>query len=256
MFLAEASIQLVPDGTLLLHMLFIAVMVFVLNRTLLKPINQILAEREKQIGGRLSEAQRLSAEAEEKKKNYQAKLREARADGYRLLEKERAAGLKERDEKVRQHREELSQAVAKERESIQKQQEQVRAELEAQADSIGVVVSSQILSRRIQRLDITLAMYYILAAVELRAWMNYPGLEFWKSFNLFVFVAVIIHILRRKISEPLAARRDAIKQELVDAQERRERALAQVAEADTLLGRLDADIQSVHQQAQEEAQSE
>ena len=149
MFLAEASIQLVPDGTLLLHMLFIAVMVFVLNRTLLKPINQILAEREKQIGGRLSEAQRLSAEAEEKKKNYQAKLREARADGYRLLEKERAAGLKEKDEKVRQHREELSQAVAKERESIQKHQEQVRAELEAQADSIGVLISSQILRRRI-----------------------------------------------------------------------------------------------------------
>jgi len=99
-------------------------------------------------------------------------------------------------------------------------------------------------------------MYYILAAVELPAWMNYPGLEFWKFFNLFVFVAVMIYILRRKISEALAARRDAIKQELVDAQERRERALAQVAEADTLLGRLDADIQSVHQQAQEEAQSE
>src|SRR5687767_754799 len=89
-------------------------------------------------------------------------------------------------------------------------------------------------------------MYYILAAIELPAWMNYPGLEFWKFFNLFVFVAVMIYILRRKISEALAARRDAIKQELVDAQERRERALAQV----------DADIQSVHQQAQEEAQSE
>ena len=41
MFLAEASIQLVPDGTLLLHLLMVAVMVFILNRTLLKPINQI-----------------------------------------------------------------------------------------------------------------------------------------------------------------------------------------------------------------------
>ena len=77
MFLAEASIQLVPDGTLLLHVLFIAVMVFVLNRTLLKPINQILAEREKQIGGRLSEAESLTAEADEKMRNYQSALREA-----------------------------------------------------------------------------------------------------------------------------------------------------------------------------------
>ena len=86
--------------------------------------------------------------------------------------------------------------------------------------------------------------------------MNYPGLEAWKFFNLFVFVGVMIYILRRKISEALAVRRDAIKQELVDAQQRRERALAQVAEADTLLNRLDADIQSVHKNSQQEAQSE
>ncbi len=148
MFLAEASIQLVPDGTLLLHLVVIFLMVFVLNRTLLKPINRILAEREKQIGGRLSEAQMLSAEAEEKMRNYQSALRDARTDGYRLLEKERAAGLKEKDEKVRQHREQLSQKVAKELDSIQKQQEKVRAELETQADSMGVLISSQILRRR------------------------------------------------------------------------------------------------------------
>ena len=86
--------------------------------------------------------------------------------------------------------------------------------------------------------------------------MNYPGLEAWKFFNLFVFVGVMIYILRRRISEALAARRDAIKQELVDAQQRRDRALAKVAEADTLLNRLDADIQSVHKNSQQEAQSE
>jgi F-type H+-transporting ATPase subunit b len=148
MFLAEASIQLVPDGTLLLHLLFIAVMVFVLNRTLLKPINKILADREQEIGGRLNEAQRLSADAEEKLRQYQSALREARADGYRLLEKERAAGLKEKDQKVQQHREALSRRVAQELDSIQQQQEKVRNELEAQADSMGVLISSQILRRR------------------------------------------------------------------------------------------------------------
>jgi F0F1-type ATP synthase membrane subunit b/b' len=70
MFLAETSIQLVPDGTLLLHLLMVAVMVFVLNRTLLKPINRILSEREKQITGRLKEAEALSAESEEKRHRY------------------------------------------------------------------------------------------------------------------------------------------------------------------------------------------
>ena len=147
MFLAETSIQLVPDGTLLLHLLMIAVMVFVLNRTLLKPINEILSEREKQISGRLKEAEALSAETEEKRKQYNSALREARAEGYRLLEKERAAAIKDKDEKVRQYREQMSKTVAAQLETTRQQAQKVREELESQAAVVGDMISSQILRR-------------------------------------------------------------------------------------------------------------
>lgn len=143
MFLAQ--IQLVPDGTLLLHLLMVGVMVFILNRTLLKPINQILAERERQVEGRIKEAETLAAETEEKLRRYNSTLREARTEGYRLLEKERAAALKEKDEKVRQYREQMSQTVAAEVESTRQQEQKVRGELESQAASIGDLISSQIL---------------------------------------------------------------------------------------------------------------
>ena len=147
MFLAEAAIQLVPDGTLLLHLLMVGVMVFVLNRTLLKPINQILAEREKQVEGSIREAQRLSAETEEKLRRYNAALREARTEGYKLLEKERTAALKEKDEKVRLYRDEMSRTVAAQIEKTRQQEEKVRGELESQATAIGDLISSQILRR-------------------------------------------------------------------------------------------------------------
>ena len=150
MFLAESSIQLVPDGTLLLHLLMIGVMVSVLNRTLLRPVNEILREREKQITGRLNEAATLTAEAEDKLKKYNTALREARAEGYRLLEKERAAALKDKDEKVRQYREELSNSVAQQLEATRRQEEQVRSELEAQAATVGGLISSRILRRPTQ----------------------------------------------------------------------------------------------------------
>lgn len=97
---------------------------------------------------------------------------------------------------------------------------------------------------------------YILAAVELPEWFNYPGLEVWKFINLAIFIAVMTYLLRRKISEALGGRREAIKQELVDAEQRRAHALAQVSEADALLNGLDADRQSVREHAQQEAQSE
>jgi F0F1-type ATP synthase membrane subunit b/b' len=147
MILLEASIQLVPDGTLLLHLFLVVVMVFVLNRTLLKPINQILAERERQIAGSLKEAEMMAAERQEKLNRYNDALREARADGYKLLEKERAQGLKDREEKLRKYRDEMSKEVAAQIETTRRQEQAVKGELEAQAATIGDLISSQILRR-------------------------------------------------------------------------------------------------------------
>lgn len=148
MVLLEATIQLVPDGTLLVHLFMVAIMVFILNRTLLKPINQILAEREKQIAGRLEEAQRLEAEREQKLKRYNDALRAARVDGYKLLEKERAEGLKAKDEQVRLYREQTSREVATQLETIKRQEQSVKQELETQAASISSLISAQVLRRR------------------------------------------------------------------------------------------------------------
>ena len=148
MVLLETQIQLVPDGTLLLHLLMVVVMVFILNRTLLKPINRILAEREKQIEGRLREAQALAAETEEKRRKYNDALRAARVDGYKLLEKERADGLKEKDEKVRLYREQTSREVATQLDKIKLQEQSVKQELETQAASISSLISAQVLRRR------------------------------------------------------------------------------------------------------------
>ena len=148
MVLLEATIQLVPDGTLLLHLLMVVVMVFIVNRTLLGPINRILAEREKQIEGRLKEAQALADETEHKLKTYNEALHAARVDGYKLLEKERADGLKEKDEKVRLYREQASREVAAQLNNIKRQEQSVKQELETQAASISSLISAQVLRRR------------------------------------------------------------------------------------------------------------
>ena len=148
MILAEASIQLVPDGTLLFHLFLVVVMVVVLNRTLLKPINEILAEREKQIANRMSEAQALAGETDEKVRKYNNTLREARSEGYRLLEKERAEGLKAKEERLKQSREQVSKEVAVQVEATRYQEQSVKRELEGQAAEMGNLISSQILRRR------------------------------------------------------------------------------------------------------------
>src|SRR5947208_13696459 len=79
---AENSIQLVPDGTLLLHVLIILVMVYVLNATLLKPINRILEARDRRTKGRLSEAEEILRDVSEKLTAYERALRQARGEAY------------------------------------------------------------------------------------------------------------------------------------------------------------------------------
>ena len=94
----------------------------------------------------------------------------------------------------------------------------------------------------------------LLAGAE--SWFNYPGLEAWKFLNLAIFTAAGIYVLRKPISQALWARREAIQQELVTAQQKHEQALARVSEVDTLLSRVNDDVHKIQEQAREEAKSE
>ena len=147
MFLAESSIQLVPDGTLLVHLAMVVVMVAVLNRTLLKPINKILADREKHILGRVDEAQEMRKKTEQKLSEYNSALRDARTEGYHLLEKERSEAVREKDEKVRVFREEISTVLAEGLRATHDQERQVQRQLEAEAETLGAMITSRILRR-------------------------------------------------------------------------------------------------------------
>jgi F0F1-type ATP synthase membrane subunit b/b' len=147
MFLAESSIQLVPDGTLLLHLFMVAVMVAVLNRTLLKPINQILADRDKHILGRVDEAQEMRKLTEQKLSEYSSALRDARTEGYHLLEKERSQAVREKEERVRVFKEEIHERLAEGIRTTHDEEQQVQRQLEGEAETLGAMITAQILRR-------------------------------------------------------------------------------------------------------------
>ena len=147
MFLAESSIQLVPDGTLLLHLVVIGVMVAVLNRTLLKPINRILKEREELLSARMSEAAALATTREEKLHAYESTLRAARSEGYQMVEREKADAMRERDLRLNRVREEMARLVATEIEGTRSQEEQAKRELEGRASELSNLIGSRVLRR-------------------------------------------------------------------------------------------------------------
>ena len=122
---AENSIQLVPDGTLLLHILIILVMIFVLNATLYKPINRILEAREKRTKGRLSEAEEIIKSVNEKLSEYERQLRQ-----------------------------EMAESTAKEKEGIQRQAEEARGTLETQSRRLAREIGARVLGRPLAGTDL------------------------------------------------------------------------------------------------------
>ena len=145
--MAESSIQLVPDGTLVLHGLLILVMVAVLNATLFKPINRILSERDLQTKGRLDEARQTLKEIESKLSDYERALREARAEGYRALERQRSESLREREANLLSIKSEVANSMAEQKAVIAREAEEVRRSLSSEARRIALEISARILGR-------------------------------------------------------------------------------------------------------------
>lgn len=144
---AENSIQLVPDGTLFFHIAIIVLMIYVLNATLFRPINRILAEREHRTSGRTDEAQSILQRVTDSISRYERSLRAARTEGYRLLEQERAKALLERQNRINSLRVEIETSIQEEKNLLRNQSEAAQASLEVDARKIAADISRQILHR-------------------------------------------------------------------------------------------------------------
>lgn len=149
---AANPIQLVPDGTLILHIAIIVIMVVLLNATLFKPINRILAERDARTRGALDEARKVFANVDASLAKYQQSLRRARTEGYSLLEHQRTEAVRERERQLASAKESLSQQTSTEKQKIAEQAESARATLSHEARKIALEISEQMLGRPVRPL--------------------------------------------------------------------------------------------------------
>lgn len=147
-FLAFAeSIQLVPDGTLFIHIALIILMVFVLNRTLFKPISRVLGERDRRTRGSSNEAHGILRSVDENLARYEQTLKETRAESYRMLEERRAEAIRVRQQRLGAAREEVEHLIDDEKRVIQSQAAEARADLEVEARRAAANIRSHILGR-------------------------------------------------------------------------------------------------------------
>lgn len=139
------SIQLFPDGTLFIHIALILLMIWILNRTFFKPINKVIASREKQKAGPGGEAETIMKDVSEKEARLSQAMLDARSEGYELIEKERAAAIETRSKKIADARHEAAAKLASEKQELAAQTEAARAVIAAEAEVLADKISSTVL---------------------------------------------------------------------------------------------------------------
>jgi len=87
-------------------------------------------------------------------------------------------------------------------------------------------------------------------------YLNFPGFEAWRFFNLAIFVGVMIYLLKKPLTEAFKTKRETIRAELIKAEEERQAALAQLTATEAKLARLDAEAEAIRQRAEAEANAE
>jgi len=87
-------------------------------------------------------------------------------------------------------------------------------------------------------------------------YLNIPGFEAWKFVNLAIFVAILLYLVKKPLGEKFRAKREAIRAELIKAEEEKQAALAQLTSAEARLASLSVEKTALLKKAKEEAEAE
>jgi F0F1-type ATP synthase membrane subunit b/b' len=91
---------------------------------------------------------------------------------------------------------------------------------------------------------------------KVEPYVNYPGFEAWKFLNLGIFIAILVYLLKKPLSAAFKAKREAIRAELIKAEEEKQAALVKLTAIEAKLARLEAEKQEIIEKAKEEARQE
>jgi len=140
----EAPNFLIPNATFLIELAIFLILVFVLAKWVIPPINKAMTDRQDKIRAQFEEAAQLKAEAQAAEEAHQAALAEARHEATKIREEAREQGA----QIVAQHREqaqvEADRITASAHAQIEVERAQTMAQLKGEVGGIATALASKI----------------------------------------------------------------------------------------------------------------
>ena len=136
-----------PDGSLLIIFVLFIALVFTLHRVLFKPITHVLNERDRLTEGSDTEVRAMLGSIDTTLAQYEENIRDARTDGYRILEAKRAELVAARQASIESARSQADARIAGAKDQIRKDADEAKARLDEDARDIASVITKQVLGR-------------------------------------------------------------------------------------------------------------
>jgi F-type H+-transporting ATPase subunit b len=139
---------LIPDLSVVWIIVFVLVLSVILDRLLLRPVTQVMQQREGAIRSARDLAEASRAKAQAAGDEFESKTRHARAEVYQQMEDKRRAALERRAQIVATTRGEIEQTTADATARLRSQAEAARAQIDRDADTLATSIVERVLGRK------------------------------------------------------------------------------------------------------------
>ncbi|MDA8268977.1 MAG: F0F1 ATP synthase subunit B [Actinomycetota bacterium] len=140
---------LVPNGTLIVEIVAFLIVLFVIGKYVLPPLNRTLEERQQQIRASLAQAEEARAEADETRAQRQQILDEARQQAREVVAQANATAERLRTEAVDRAQQEHDRILAAAEDEIAAARRRAVEEVSAQLGALAMAVARQVVGREV-----------------------------------------------------------------------------------------------------------
>jgi F-type H+-transporting ATPase subunit b len=135
------------DGSIIAAIIIFLTVVIALNHLLLRPLVRVQVEREARTTGTITQANEQLQHYTELFDQYEAAIRNARAEGYRIQEQARSEALRKRNIMLELARDRAEQLMNESRDSIRNQVHAAKTQLGQEAQEIARAITATVLRR-------------------------------------------------------------------------------------------------------------
>jgi len=135
---------LLPNGTLIVELIAFAIILGILAKWVVPPVNRAAKERQERIRRQFEESEEAKAKAEAAEKEYRDAIVGMRAEAARLREEARAEGqqiVAEAREKALEEARRISQAA---QENLEAQRQQIMVQMRSEVGRLAVDLTTRI----------------------------------------------------------------------------------------------------------------